>query len=109
MTIYEEWQKKLKDAKTEKEKEICKTMMAKFQPVIQEPSEYPEKVKTYHTHFGEVTWYVNEKIIECQGAKFTDEEILKLKSRGLHVTNFELELKRQLPHITLIDISEVAA
>jgi len=69
----------------------------------------PEKVKTFHTAYGEVTWYVNEKIIECQGAKFTDEEILKLKSNKLHVTDFELELKRQFPQVTLIDITEAAA
>ncbi len=68
--------------------------------------QFPEKVKTYHTAYGEVTWFVDEKIIECQGAKFTDEEILKMSANGMHLTDFEFELKRQFPHVTLIGISE---
>jgi len=109
-TMYLQWKQKFESAVTERDKGICRRMMQKFQTADEEilPEKIlPEIVKTYHTKFGEVIWYPNEKMIECQGAKFTEFEILKLAGSGLAVTDFELHLKKVFPFTELTDISEL--
>jgi len=87
--------------KTELKEEIAKldAMIKNYSVPI---PELPEIVKTYYTKFGEVIWYPNEKLIECQGAKFTELEILKLAGSGLAVSEFELELKKVFPFSFLL-------
>jgi len=111
-----DWQKKLMTAKNEAEKIICQKQVDKYLllldgdsvPAALAPEKIlPEIVKTYYTKFGEVIWYPNEKLIECQGAKFTELEILKLAGSGLAVSEFELELKKVFPFTELTDVSEL--
>ena len=99
----------LKLAKSDEDRKFIQLKIDAFISVQNENTNIPdeeiteakEDLKVFTSPFGKVVWNKDEKTIECQGAIFTENEMLEMQKAGIGITDFDIEIKKQFSDVRL--------